>query len=88
MGHELKSFDFGDGRMESESACMNYKCKFCGARASACNYVLGLCLQVYAPHTSGCGAYVEDDERAAYVTECCTCAYSTEGGCTAADERH
>ncbi len=87
MGYQLKSFDLGGGHIESEKACMNYKCKFCGVRASACNYVLGLCLQVYAPHLPKCGAYVENEKTAAYVTDCSTCFYSTPDGCIAVDER-
>ena len=87
MGHQLKKFDFGDGRVEQESACMSYVCKYCGVKASACNYVLGLCLQVYAPHLPGCGAYVESEKMADYVTECSTCAYNSPEGCAAPDER-
>lgn len=87
MGHTLKSFDPGNGCIEKETACMSYKCRFCGVRASACNYVLGLCLQVYAPHKPGCLAYVEDEHKAAYVTDCTTCAYSSEEGCTSPEER-
>lgn len=51
MGHQLKSIDLGNGHIEKEEACMNYKCRCCGVQASACNYVLGVCLQVYAPST-------------------------------------
>lgn len=87
MAHTLKSFDFGNGHVEKETACMSYKCRFCGIHASACNYVLGLCLQVYAPHLPGCQAYVEDEKKAGYVTDCTTCVYQTSEGCTAPDDR-
>ena len=88
MGYQLKKMDLGNGHVEKETCCMNYKCRFCGVRASASNYVLGMCLQVYAPHEPGCHAYVEDSKRAGYVTDCTTCIFwSTESGCTTTDNR-
>jgi len=87
MGHQLKSIDLGNGHIEKEEACMNYKCRCCGVQASACNYVLGVCLQVYAPHLPGCKEYVENEKKAGYVTNCSTCIYHTDEGCISADDR-
>ena len=87
MGHLLRSIDLGDGHIEKEEACMNYQCKSCGVKASACNYVLGLCLQVYAPHLPGCRSYVENEKKAGYVTDCTTCAFHSLEGCQAEDVR-
>lgn len=87
MGHILKSIDLGNGHIEKEDACMNYRCRSCGVQASACNYVLGLCLQVYAPHLPRCGSYVEDEKKAGYVTNCSTCMYQNHGECVAEDIR-
>ena len=63
MGHTLKTIDLGGGHIEKEEACMSYRCRSCGVQASACNYMLGLCLQVYAPHKPGCRSYVDQIVR-------------------------
>ena len=49
--------------------------------------MLGLCLQVYAPHKPGCRSYVEDEKTAGYITDCSTCLYQTPEGCAAPEER-
>ncbi len=87
MGHTLKTIDLGGGHIEKEEACMSYRCRSCGVQASACNYMLGLCLQVYAPHKPGCRSYVEDEKTAGYITDCSTCLYQTPEGCAAPEER-
>lgn len=81
MAHELKSITLSDGRVENEKACMNYTCRYCGAKATGANFVAGLCLQVVASHVGLCGAYVESDQYTGYVSECSTCRYFEDGKC-------
>lgn len=73
--HHLKEFDLGGGRTAVEKTCMNYTCRYCGAKAVAGNFVADLCLQVAARHMGLCGAYVETDQYMGYVNECSTCSY-------------
>lgn len=73
MEQKLRFITLGDGRIEKERCCMNYQCKYCGARAKAGNFVAGLCLQVAVSHNGYCGAYVESDQYTGFVNECRTC---------------
>ena len=82
MGHQLKSFDLGNGQIVQERACMDYVCRYCGVKASASNMVANLCLQVFARHQGRCGAYVESDQYTGYVSECSTCRYYENDECT------
>ena len=80
MAHKLKTFDLGNGELMKEKACMDYTCRYCGAKAVACNMVGGLCLQVVARHEGLCGAYVQNDKYTGYITECETCRYFGDDG--------
>lgn len=80
MARELKKFDLGNGEVVEETVCMNYKCRYCGARAYAGNFVADMCLQVIAKHQGLCGAYVESDKYTGYVSKCTTCSYYSEDG--------
>lgn len=87
MGHILKKMEVDQGRIAEEKGCKDYICKYCGGKATACNFVADMCLQVYAKHNGLCGAYVQTDQYVGYVTECSTCTYYEEGkGCTYGDE--
>lgn len=82
MGRQLKKMRLPNGVEAEERACGDYVCKYCGGRATACNFVADMCLQVYAHHNGICGAYMESDKYVGYVTECGTCKYQgLTGGC-------
>lgn len=86
MGHILKKMVEDQGRIVEEKGCSDYICKYCGGKATACNFVADLCLQVYAKHNGLCGAYVQTDKYVGYITECSTCTYYEEGkGCVYGD---
>lgn len=82
MGHQLKKFDLGNGQLAEEKACMNYVCRYCGAKAAAANFVANMCLQVYARHQGLCGAYVNSEKYSGYITECSSCKYFVKNMCT------
>lgn len=82
MGHVLKQIDLDNGVQYKETGCGNYICKYCGGKATSVNYVMNMCLQVYAKHIGLCGAYVENEKYMGYVTDCTTCAYQEDGNCT------
>lgn len=83
MAEELKKFDLGNGETAEERACMKYTCKYCGAKATAGNFVANLCLQVFARHVGACGSYVNTAQYSGYISECSTCLYFDGEGCTA-----
>lgn len=64
-----------------EKGCGNYVCRYCGGKATACNFVADMCLQVYAKHEGLCGAYLDSEKYKGYVTECSTCKYQEQGRC-------
>lgn len=82
MATDLKKFDLGNGQIAEEKACMNYTCKYCGAKATAANFVADMCLQVFARHVGACGAYVNTDQYSGYISECSTCLYFDGEQCT------
>lgn len=67
-------------RVAEERACGDYVCKYCGGKATACNFVADMCLQVYARHQGMCGAYIETEKYVGYVTDCSTCHYQGISG--------
>ncbi|MCD8020445.1 MAG: hypothetical protein LUF92_12950 [Clostridiales bacterium] len=82
MGHILKKMTLDNGIEVEEKGCSNYICRYCGGKATACNFVADMCLQVYARHNGICGAYVNNEKYNGYITECSTCKYHIEGvGC-------
>ena len=81
MGRVLKQQILPNGKIELEKGCGNYVCRSCGGKATACNYVAGLILQVYAKHYGLCGSYVETDKYKGYITDCSTCQYQNDGVC-------
>lgn len=83
MGHTLKKMRLDSGVLVEEKGCVNYICRYCGGKATACNMVANMCLQVYAKHVGRCGAYMESEKYVGYITECSTCQYDQEGhGCS------
>ena len=48
MSRQLKKRLLPGGVNATEKACGDYVCKYCGGRATACNFVANMCLQVYA----------------------------------------
>ena len=82
MGHVLKKMKLDFGQEVEEKGCGNYVCRYCGGKATACNFVANMCLQVYAKHAGLCGAYVDSEKYKGYITECSTCRYQIGGQCT------
>ena len=78
MKKRRQRFVMSDGLVVEEHVCSDYLCRYCGTRASYCNFVGNLCLQAFVPHREGCDAYVENEQRVGYVNECATCRYNTE----------
>ncbi|MDO5299703.1 MAG: hypothetical protein Q4F18_09765 [Clostridia bacterium] len=82
MENKRKRFRLPDGMVIEEHVCSHYTCRYCGAKASYCNYVGDICLQAFAPHVGSCGAYISDERYSGYINECKTCKYLAEnGGC-------
>ena len=46
MAYKLKKMRLLGGTEVEEKACPNYKCRYCGEKATACNFVADMCLQV------------------------------------------
>ena len=69
MGRQLKKMRLPNGVVAEERACGDYVCKYCGGKATACNFVADMCLQVYARHQGMCGAYIETEKYVGYVTD-------------------
>jgi len=87
MGHQLKKMRLPGGMEAEERACGDYVCRYCKGKATACNFVADMCLQVYARHNGLCGAYVESDQYVGYVTDCTTCTYEgLAGDCRFGDQ--
>lgn len=86
MGKELKKMTLDNGLTVEEKGCGNYICRYCGGKATACNFVANLCLQVYARHNGLCGAYLDSEKYRGYITECSTCQYQVKGECTYGEE--
>lgn len=86
MGKKLKKITLENGTTVEEKGCGNYICRYCGGRGTACNFVAGLCLQVYAKHYGLCGAYLDSEKYKGYVTECSTCQFQVNGECTFEEE--
>lgn len=83
MGRVLKKMVLSNGTVAEEKGCGNYICRYCGGKATACNFVANMCLQVYAKHSGLCGAYMDSEKYKGYITECSTCQFFLEGqGCT------
>ncbi len=82
MGHVLKKIKMYDGTEVEEKGCGNYVCRYCGGKATACNFVANICLQVYAKHVGICGAYMDSEKYKGFITECSTCQYLADGQCT------
>lgn len=80
MGRQLKKMRLPNGVEAEEKACGDYVCKYCGGKATACNFVADMCLQVYARHQGMCGAYIETEKYVGYVTDCSTCHYQGISG--------
>lgn len=80
MGRQLKKMRLPNGVVAEERACGDYVCKYCGGKATACNFVADMCLQVYARHQGMCGAYIETEKYVGYVTDCSTCHYQGISG--------
>ncbi len=55
MGRQLKKMRLPNGVVAEERACGDYVCKYCGGKATACNFVADMCLQVYARHQACAG---------------------------------
>lgn len=88
MGHRLKKMRLPGGTQAEERSCGDYVCRYCGGKATACNFVADMCLQVYARHDGLCGAYIETDQYMGYVTECGTCKYQGMEGVCGFGEAH
>lgn len=80
MSRQLKKMLLPGGVNATEKACGDYVCKYCGGRATACNFVANMCLQVYARHQGLCGAYRETETYMGYITECSTCEFQGVSG--------
>ena len=80
MSRQLKKMLLPGGVNATEKACGDYVCKYCGGRATACNFVANMCLQVYARHQGLCGAYKETETYMGYITECSTCEFQGVSG--------
>ena len=77
-----KTFRNYDGFLIRENVCSDYTCRFCGSKASYCNYVGDLCLQAFVPHQGACGAYVNNEKNVGYVSDCTTCRFNrADGSC-------
>ena len=89
MGHRLRSVTVDGGRQLYEKACENYVCRFCGRQMISCNFVNGVCIQVFVSHGDSCGLFdsnINAFRRTAEVT-CDSCKYYVEGkGCTCEKE--
>lgn len=83
MGHKLRTIEFEDGRRLYEKACEHYKCTSCGCSMISCNFVNGVCIQVFASHHDDCRKFIGNAfERTREVT-CDSCAYYDEAcACT------
>lgn len=81
MGRQLKRMVLDNGTEVKETGCGDYKCRYCGGRATALNFVADMCLQVYARHNGMCGAYMDSEKYRGYVTDCSTCAHQEDGEC-------
>lgn len=60
--------------------CENYTCKFCGVKATACNFFGSYCIQIFAPHKGECKAFNEKEsdysnQYTGFVNNCTTCKY-------------
>lgn len=78
MGRALREITFDSGKVEKEKGCMKYTCKYCGGRATGCNMVAGINLQLYALHNGICGSYVDSDQYVGFISDCSTCKYLGE----------
>lgn len=87
MKKRRQRFVMDDGMVVEEHVCTDYVCKYCGTKASYCNFVGNLCLQAFVPHRKGCGAYIENEKTVGYVNECSTCAFNgADGTCRLMNE--
>lgn len=80
MAYKLKKMRLLGGTEVEEKACPNYKCRYCGEKATACNFVADMCLQVYARHNGICGAFTETENYVGYISDCSTCKYQEAKG--------
>lgn len=78
MGHKLRTIEFEDGRHLYEKACEHYQCKSCGCRMISCNFVNGVCIQVFASHTEACKVYLGNAFARTKEVACDTCLYYDE----------
>lgn len=75
MGHRLRTIEFEDGRHLYEKACENYMCKSCGCSMISCNFVNGVCIQVFASHKEKCTEYLGNAFARTKEVTCDTCRY-------------
>jgi hypothetical protein len=80
MGKQLKKFTFDNGTVVEEKVCEDYICRFCDANANACNYVGGMCLQVFPRHKQLCGSFVDNETYSGFISDCSTCKYKSATG--------
>lgn len=82
MGHRLRAVEFEDGRYLYEKACEHYRCKSCGCGMISCNFVNGVCIQVFASHGEGCQAFLGNAFARTAEVSCATCVhYDEKGSC-------
>lgn len=75
MGHKLRIVKFEDGRQLYEKACEHYRCKSCGCGMISCNFVNGVCIQVFVSHGDKCREYLGNAFARTREVACDTCAY-------------
>lgn len=78
MGHKLKTIEFDDGRRLFEKACENYCCSSCGCKMISCNFVNGVCIQVFASHKDNCNMFLGNAFEKTREINCSTCKYYDE----------
>ena len=57
MGRQLKKMRLPNGVVAEERACGDYVCKYCGGKATACNFVADMCLR-YTPAIEACAGLI------------------------------
>ena len=83
MAHRLRTIEFEDGRYLYEKACENYICRSCGCKMISCNFVNGICIQVFASHKENCGDFMGNAFARTREVSCSTCKYyNEERSCT------
>lgn len=78
MGHKLRTIEYDDGRRLYEKACENYQCASCGCKMVSCNFVNGVCIQVFASHREECRKFLGNAFTRTAEVSCSTCRYYSE----------